>query len=253
MKVFGAGEFFGIPLFDALGNIIANPTPVRVGTMQEMGLDLSGDIKELFGQNQFAVEVARGKTKLDGKVKGATINAATLDSLFLGQGRTAGTQDDVVADTVGWVVPAGGPYTVAPTVPNSGTIAEDLGVTDANETPLTKVASAPSAGQYSYAAGVWTFAAGDAGATVFVSYRYSFTNPKAQKIVITNPAMGAAASFGVRMVCKYAGKRCLVVLNKVVASKLSFLSTKQDDFNIPEFDFAAQAFGGTVGFISLSD
>ena len=38
--------------------------------------------------------------------------------------------------------------------------------------PLTPVAGAPGSGQYSVAAGVYTFSAGDAGAAVLISYGY---------------------------------------------------------------------------------
>lgn len=251
MKIFGAGEFYGIPLFDALGNSIATPTPVRIGTMQEMGLDFSGDIKELYGQNTFAVEAARGKTKIDGKVKGASINAAALNSLFFAQGLTTpGTQADVNSDTTGTLLTG---TTVTPTVPFSGTWSKDMGVIDGNDTPLTAVASAPASGQYSVSAGTYTFAAADAGLTVFISYRYTFANAKAKVITLNNTAMGQAAAFGVAMRCIYGGKRALVELNKVVSSKLTFLATKQDDFNIPEFTFSGQQYNGGIGQITLSD
>ena len=251
MKIFGAGEMIGIPLFDSFGNAIATPTPVRIGTMQEMGLDFSGDIKELFGQNTFPVEAARGKTKLEGKVKGASINGAALNTLFLGQTMTTpGTQADYNTDNTGTVLTS---TTVTPTVPNSGTWSADGGVNDGNDTPFTRVASAPTTRQYSVSAGVYTFAAADNGLTVFISYRYTFASPLAKVITIANTAMGAAPSFAVAMICKYGGKRALVELNRVVSSKLTFLATKLDDFNIPEFSFSGQQYNGGIGQITLSD
>jgi len=64
-----------------------------------------------------------------------------------------------------------GPYTVS--VANA--FAVDLGVTYASSgASLTKVASNPALGQYSVSsAGVYTFAAADAGAAVKISYRYA--------------------------------------------------------------------------------
>ncbi len=35
---FGAGDFFAVPLSDAQGNAITNPTPIQIGAMQEMSL-----------------------------------------------------------------------------------------------------------------------------------------------------------------------------------------------------------------------
>lgn len=47
---------------------------------------------------------------------------------------------------------------------------EDLGVTLADGTPLTKVATGPTTGEYSVSAGSYTFAAADAGVAVLISY-----------------------------------------------------------------------------------
>lgn len=66
-------------------------------------------------------------------------------------------------------IPGSGPYTI--TVTHSAAFVEDLGVTKGG-TPMVKVASAPAAGQYSVAAGVYTFNAADHGAAVVISYRY---------------------------------------------------------------------------------
>lgn len=65
-------------------------------------------------------------------------------------------------------VPASGNYVV--TAINAATFAFDQGVTYANGTALTPVAANPGAGQYSVAAGIYTFAAADAGASVLLSY-----------------------------------------------------------------------------------
>lgn len=69
-------------------------------------------------------------------------------------------------------VPAA-PYTVTASQTN-GTWAQDDGVTYANGTPLTPVASAPAVGQYipPAADGVYTFAAADTAAQMLISYSY---------------------------------------------------------------------------------
>ena len=119
--IFGAGEFYGVPLLDASGSAIVNPTPVKILTMQEMSLDFSGDQKELYGQNQFAVAVARGKVKVTGKVKGAAVSGAALNSLFFGQTMTDGSLTAVYTDLAGAAIPST-PFTltVTPLVPASG-------------------------------------------------------------------------------------------------------------------------------------
>jgi len=251
---FGAGDFYGVPLVDANGSAITNPTPIKIGAMQEMSLEFSGDVKELHGTNQFPIAVARGKVKASGKFKGAQISGAGLNSLFFGTGVTAGTMQAINSDVTGSVIPST-PYTITPTVPASGTWQEDLGVLDSNAVPMTRVASAPATGQYSVAAGVYTFAAADTTKTVYINYRYSYTLAGAKKISLTNVAMGFAPTFKGYMQTTFQGKRALVLLSQVTSPKLSLFSTKNDDFNVPEVDFSAMAdsSGTTLGDIYVQE
>lgn len=252
--VFGAGDFYGVPILDASGNAVTNPTPIKIGAMQEMSLEFSGDLKELYGQNQFALAVGRGKVKCTGKVKGAQIHGAALNSLFFGNGMTAGTMMAVNTDTVGAVIPAT-PFQITPTPPASGTFVEDLGVLDTNAVPMTRVASAPATGQYSVSAGVYLFATADTGKTVYINYRYSYTLASAKRISLTNLPMGYAPTFKAQMQTTFQGKRALVVLSSVVSTKLGLFATKQDDFSVPEIDFSAQAdsSGTTLGDIYVQE
>ena len=59
----------------------ANPTPMKFGTLQDVSLDISGDVKQLYGQKQFPEAVARGKCKITGKSKFAAINGKMLNDL----------------------------------------------------------------------------------------------------------------------------------------------------------------------------
>ncbi|OIR10976.1 hypothetical protein GALL_71470 [mine drainage metagenome] len=239
--VFGAGDFYGVPLYDASGNAIANPTPVKVGTMQEMSLDFSADIKEAYGQYSFAVAVARGKTKLSGKFKGLQINGNTLSGLFFGNGLAAGTLMAAYSDTTGASIPAT-PFQITVAPPGSGVWANDLGVIDSNGVAMTAVASAPATGQYSVGAGgVYTFAAADTGKQVFINYAYTATNASAKKIAVTNLPMGYAPTFKSYMKTTYQGKNALVVLYSTISSKLALLGTKLDDYSAQEIDFSGQA------------
>lgn len=239
--VFGAGDMYGVPLFDANGNAITNPTPIKIGAMQDMSLDFSGDLKELYGQNQFALASARGKVKISGKIKGAQIHAAMLNSLFFGQTVTAGTMVSANSDLVGALIPAT-PFQITVVPPNTGTFVADLGVLDANQVPMTAVASAPAVGQYTVSgAGVYLFNTADTGKKVFINYSYTATISGSKKITVANMAMGAAPTFKAYMQTQYQGKRALVVLYAAIASKLNLLSTKLDDFSIPELDFTATA------------
>ena len=234
---FGTGVFWGTPLTDANGNSIATPTPVQLGVLQEMSLDISFDTKTLYGQQQFPVAVGRGKGKMAGKSKFAQLGAAAINSLVFGQTLTAGQTSDFY-DVAGSVIPAS-PYTVTVVPPASGTWAYDLGVRNANGVPMTRVATAPATGQYSVAGGVYTFAAADTLKQVFISYQYTVSSanaPTAQKSIVGNVLMGLSPTFKGDIYIPYNGKSLILTIPQCVCSKFTF-STKQDDFMVPEFDF----------------
>ena len=251
---FGAGDLFATLLRDASGNAITNPTPIRVAGMQEMSLDFAGDLKEFFGQNRFALAVAQGKVKTTGKFKGALINGQALNTLFFGSGLTGGTMKALYADTTGTLVPTT-PFTITPTVPNTGTWVEDLGVVDGTGRVMTRVASAPTTGQYSVAAGVYTFAAADVGVRMYISFAYTFTSTNAKRIQLLNLPMGYTPVMKMHYMGSFQGKRCLAVLESVVANKLMLFGSKNDDFSVPEIDFSAQAdaAGYSIGDIYLQE
>lgn len=239
---FGAGEFFGVPLTDYSGATISNPTPVRLGAIQSMSLDVSADLKELHGQYQYAIDAARGKGKVGGKIEFAQINGRALNSLFFGQTLTSGTQNAAVADVTGTAIP-GTPFTITPTVPGSGTWLEDLGVILADNTPLTRVASSPATGQYSVSAGVYTFAAADTATVVYISYRYTRTLAAAKSLIVSNVAMGQAPSFKAMALADYKGKKALIVIPQAISTKLALLGTKIDDHNMQSIEYAVYSNG----------
>ena len=249
--LFSTGALWGTPLTDASGNNITNPSPVQFGTLQDCSVDFSFDTKLLHGQKYFAEAVGRGKGKINGKAKFAQINGATLNSLFFGQVMTSGIVNNVY-DVIGQAIPAT-PFTVTVVPPNSGTWAYDLGVRDANGLTMTRVASAPATGQYSVAAGVYTFAAADTGKVVFINYNYTATSTTAKKINIINMPMGYAPSFQADFMLPFSGKFLMLKLANCIGSKFAF-ATKQDDFTIPEFDFEAFADpAGNVASWSMSE
>jgi hypothetical protein len=238
--LFGAGVLWGTPLTDATGAAIANPSPILFGALQEVSLDISFDTKTLHGSNQFPLAIGRGKGKVSGKAKAADIKGNLFNSIFFGQTIAAGIVGDVY-DTTGSVIPAT-PFTITPTPPSSGTWSQDLGVRDSNGLPMTRVSSAPTAGQYSVSAGIYTFAAADTGKTVFISYQYTATSTSAKKSTVQNLPMGYAPTFRVDLFMPYQGKQLIITLNNCISTKLS-LPTKLDDFTMPEFDFEAFADG----------
>ncbi|NTV01933.1 MAG: hypothetical protein HGB04_03995 [Chlorobiaceae bacterium] len=238
-RSFGSGSLYAIPKYDAYGNAITTPTPVKFGTVQNFSLDISGDLKELYGQSQFAEEIASGKKKVTGKMQFAAINGRLYNSLLFGQTLAAGV-DIAYNDVIGSVIPAT-PYQITPTVPNSGVWATDLGVINlATGSPLTRVAAAgtPTTGQYTVAAGVYTFASADAGQTVLINFEYTATSTGSAIIDVYNLPMGYNPTFSLYFGSTFSGQNTAFIIDKCVSTKFSF-STKLDDFTIPEIDFTA--------------
>ncbi|MEG2268925.1 MAG: hypothetical protein RSC68_31905, partial [Acinetobacter sp.] len=58
--LFGAGKIFATPIQDIYGQPISNASPMEVGVLQSVSVDISYDLKELYGRGQFAVDAARG-------------------------------------------------------------------------------------------------------------------------------------------------------------------------------------------------
>ena len=250
MIVFGVGTLYGIPLTDATGTAITNPTPVQIGVLQDIAADLSFDEKTLYGAYEFPVAFGRGKGKFTFKAKAADFSAQALGSLFFGTTPTAGIR--AIVDNQANSVPGVSTYVITPVVPGSGTWATDLGVRYASTgIALTRVASVTVAGTYSVSAGVYTFFSGDASANVLISFEYTATSTSQYTIAVTNALMGQAPSFLAELSLPYNGKQLTLKLNNCIASKLS-LPFKNEDFSIQEFDFTAIAdASNNVGTIGL--
>lgn len=238
---FGSGKLIAVPTNLADGTAIANPTPVILGTMQDVSLDLSTEIKTLYGSKRYPIAVGQGKGKTEIKAKYAEIDGGILGSLFFGKAHTAGIKAAVFDDEA--TIP-GTPYQLTVTPPSSGTFVADLGVLNAaTGEQLTRVASAPATGEYSVSAGVYTFAAADTGDTVKISYEYS-ASAGGKIWTMTNETMGYTPSFTLLLQNGYDGKNLVCKLNRCVSGKLS-LPLKSDDFAV--YDFEAEAFADTAG------
>lgn len=251
---FGTGALFGTPLTDATGAAIANPTPVQFGTLQNVSADFSFETKSLYGALQFPVAIGRGKGKAGFKAQAANLNGALVNSIIFGQTLTAGIVSDV-NDTTGTLIPTT-PFTITVAPPSSGTFTADLGVMNDLGLVMTRVASAPAAGQYSVSnVGVYTFSSADnvSGRRAFINYQYTATSTTAKKSTIQSLPMGYAPTFKADLYLPYQGKSMILTLNSCMSSKFS-MATKLDDFLIPEFDFEAFAdASNNLGTYALSE
>ena len=245
---FGAGKLIAVPTQDALGNIILNPTPVLLGAMQDVQIDIGIDLKMLYGAQKYPLAVAQSKAKFEIKAKYADINGAVLGSLFFGKTATAGIQAASIDQLI--TVPTT-PFQVTPPVPGSGTFVSDLGVyNNVTGAQLKRVASAPITGQYAVSAvGLYTFAAADTGIVMRASYEYTASSTTGQIFNISNDLMGYTPFFSILLQNTYQGKNTVIKVNQATSGKLS-LPMKNEDFTIS--DFNAQAFSdaaNNIGYI----
>jgi hypothetical protein len=222
---FGVGQLFIVPPG-------TNPTPVNVGTLKEVSVDISREVKELIGANAYPEDVALGKGKISGKAKSGRIQAGLIASLLAGSttatGQTAASNNEMSS------IPTT-PYTV--TVLNAAKFVQDGGVYDYTAGIWMKcVSTAPATGQYTVTAGAYLFAAADTGHSVGIYYTYTMTT--GTTVALSNPLMGAATTFQLNVFNTYGGKQFGYTLYAVVMPKLS-LAGKQDDYTETDIEFQA--------------
>jgi hypothetical protein len=240
---FGGGSLWG------LRSDVSGASPVKFGALQDVQLEFSGDLKELYGQGQYALALARGKTKVQLKARLAQINGLIFNNLYFGATLSAG--QTLVAESELGSIPSSSPYTV--TAANSSAWIKDLGVFyAATGLPLAPVASGPAQGQYSVASGVYNFSTADKGLAVLLNYSYAASGA-GSNLALANPRMGTTPSFQAVFSQPFGGKQATFQLNSCVSSKLSF-PAKQDDWTIAEIDFQVGAdSAGNIGNLSFAE
>lgn len=239
---FGAGSLYTIPSG-------TTPSPSQFGAVQQIGVDFSANTVNLFGQYQFPLASARGTVKIDGSGKFAQLAGKMLNNIFFANSSIA-TGDTLISNNEAHSVPGSSTYTV--TVSNTtGWI--DLGVQYAsNGDPLMRVApGAEATGKYSAAAGVYTFAVGDAGIAMLFSY--SYTSAGGETLTINNALMGVAPAFTAVFNQVYNAQQHVLTLNKAIAAKFT-LQSALEDFVKPDFTFGAFSdSSNVVGTWSFAD
>ena len=244
---YGAGRLYG------QNTDVASATPIEFGVLQSVDLSFSFTTKPLFGQNQFAVFVARGEAKWTLNAKTGIMSGRLVNDIFLGQTLAAGQTALSAAEAHS--IPTMSTYTVSITPPNSGTFVLDEGVIyAATGLPLQKVASGPTTGQYSLSGSTYTFAAADEGLGVLISYTYTFTTA-GQSVAITNQLLGTTPFFsGVfRNRDPRSGLFNTLVINRMTSSKLA-IGSKTSDYSVSEFDAEIMDDGtGNIGTMSFGD
>lgn len=240
MNLFGSGYMFARPTQDAAGNAIALGAPIILGINQEVDVDINFSLKELYGQSQFAEDLARGAVKLTGKIKNAQFFAGSFNTLLFGQpsNLTAGTLTAIVANSAAVATAA----TVTVTPPNTGTFAGDICVLNAvTGVPMVPVSASPSVGQYAVTvSGTYSFGTVDvsAGVQVIINYQYTASVSAAYTQSVANLEMGSTPFFSLSHTVRHNGKQLTLLFPRVTSQKFS-MAMKNEDFTIPEMDWTA--------------
>jgi hypothetical protein len=242
---FGSGKLVATPTG------VANPTPRDFGILQDCSIDFDAPVKELVGTYQFPVAVARGKGKIMGKAKFASIDLGVYNDLFYGGTITTG--ETLMAANESHAIPTT-PYQVTIAPPSAGVFVADQGVFDASLGKFMSNVTTPSAAdQYSVNAstGVYTFYSADTAKTVYISYTYSVA-ASGRTMVMTNNLLGVQPTFSIILSQPYNSGALVLKLNQCIASKMGF-ATKLEDFQIPDFGFSAFAdAANNIGTISTT-
>jgi hypothetical protein len=226
-SAFGAGFLWGTP---------AGGAPVMFAALQSLSMDVSFDQKLLYGQSSFALEMARGKGKIDFKAVVGRIDPVLFNALFWGQGSAPGQVRASVAEPAE-PQSSGGVWTYG--VANASSFRVDLGAYDSGRGRfLTRIASGtPAEGQYTVAGGSYGFNAADAGSNLKVYYTYGEAG-SGTTISVSNPLMDAGPVFRADLVQSYRGRQSVLTAWACQSFKLS-MPLKQDDFTLPEISFSA--------------
>jgi hypothetical protein len=228
--VFGTGQLYAAP--------VGGGAPLRFGALQDVSVDFSGDTKMLYGQYQYALDVARGKTKIEYKASSGNVDVEAYNQIFFG-GEVEDDGELVQIFNEAHPIPAT-PFQVV--AANADGFYMDLGVYfSLTGLPLKQVAANPITGQYSVnpATGTYTFAAADTGKGVLLNYLQE-TGDSGGSLEITNQLMGTTPKFRLVLSQLYEGKSFTLVLYSCIADKLS-LPLKQDDYLIADMSGSAQA------------
>lgn len=245
--IFGIGALWGTR------SDVTGIGPDQFGILQDNEVDFSFEVKELYGQLSFPVDIARGKGKVTGKAKMARVFGALYSDIFFGE--VAAVGETTVSENEETVLGTGGLYTVA----NSATFVADLGVfySGTGQKQFNYATGAPSTGQYSTGTnGIYTFSTSDVGNAIFVSYVYTVA-ASGKTITINNHFMGYTptfvGTFYQNRSTQGGSGQLTLRLNECVSSRLTFPS-RIDDYGIPDFDWQAFSSGSNViGTLSTTE
>ena len=244
--IFGIGALWGTR------SDVAGIGPDQFAVLQDNSIDFSFEVKELYSQLGYPIDIARGKGKITGKAKVARVFANLYSDIFFGETDVTG-EHNVSENEIHTL------STNSVAVTNATSYVADLGVYYAatGNFRFQFTTGAPSAlGQYTTGTnGEYTFFTGDIGATIAISYVFMDGNGKT--ITINNNFMGYTPTFVGTFYQSRATQgssgQLTLRLNECVSSHLT-IPSRIDDYAIQDFDFQAFSAGNNVvGTLSTTE
>jgi hypothetical protein len=228
---FGVGSLVLLPPSTA-----ADISPLQVGILKDVSLEVGFSMKELIGANSFPIDVARATGKIAGKSKSAQIRAGLINAI-LGNA-TQSTGHVFLVPNVSTGVIGGAAFDTGFVKAN---FVDDLGVIDETGAPMTLVTGAPAAGQYQLnkagANVIYTFNAAANGKTYTLSYT-KLDSVNGKTVSLTNQAMGANVQFALTLFNSFRSKDFGIKLFAVAVPKIN-LALKNEDFMEKDLEFQA--------------
>jgi hypothetical protein len=225
---------------------ITIPSPINVGYAQEFSIEAAATSKQLYGQKQWPLVVARGTIKGTGKFKAAVLSGLAWSAMFYG---VAASTTNQIAWNVDSTFSLSTASTAAVQVGSSLTFDADLGARYVTSgLPFQRVATGSEAlGKYSITTGspgLYNFSAADTtgsgvtgGAPIKITY--TSTTSVGQSLLVTNQLIGQTPTFQLDYYTSLnqpTAKPFVVRIYVAVAEK-HMMAFKLEDFMIPEFDF----------------
>ena len=233
---YGLGQLVLVPLPNSAG---VRTTPVMVGTLQDVSLNIDYAETELYGNSQFPVDVARGKAKISGKAKSGQIGSGLIASVLAGSTTATGRKKGIYNEPIQFAV-----NTV--TVVNGATYFEDLGlINTATGLGMTRMPDATpqatlTASQYTVSVtGVYLCATADGNPLCLASYSYT-ASASGKTTTLTNQLLGSSTTYVLELFNTFRSRDYGCRLNSVTVPKLD-IGFGQDSYGMADIAFSAYA------------
>lgn len=233
---FGVGRAFAVDPNDSKNTF-------ELMTVQSVTVNFNGEVQQLHGNLALPVSAAVGKLNVEGSMNVAAVNQDAIARYMWGTSFTSGSVEQF---EINQAVPAT-PFEI--TVPNPANLIDILVVyRDATGEQLTRVDSAPAAGQYEVDldTGVITFNTAEEGEVVQIVGKQTTTSGRNYEM--KNYIMGSNKPFQLDLFNEFQGTKQGMVLTNVLLTSFSEAWTN-DNYGVPTMNIVAFAdASGRLGY-----